>query len=161
MHASISPRLFPPSNWSKQWALFNSILTWNTQLRFGLGRYGHAFYLSFNFYFFFSLMLHTFVCQACSRMTQTQFSTSDSQVAIVFSSWSQSCFLCLLNEDKSILHSLDLICCVSNNFLALFSNDLQPHWPPLFSVQFPDSTDTAEDQNNTDKAWLQSTLTCF
>ena len=71
----------------------------------------------------------------------------------------KSWFCVILYEDKLILHSLDLICCVSSNFLALFGNNLLPHRPPLFSVQFPDNIHTAGDQNNTDKTWFQSTLT--
>ena len=103
-----------------------------------------------------------FLCFTCLSSlppgSQTQFLTSDSQAAVVSSS-RKILVLCILYEDKLILHSLDLICCVSNNFLALFGNNLLPHRPPLFSVQFPDNIHTAGDQNNTDKTWFQSTLT--
>ena len=101
------------------------------------------------FFFFYASL----VCQACLRASQTQFLTSDSQAS------RKILVLCILYEDKLILHSLDLICCVSNNFLALFGDNLLPHRPPLFSVQFPDNIHTAGDQNNTDKTWFQSTLT--
>ena len=111
----------------------------------------------FFFFFFFFSMLHSFVKPA-SAHHKTQFSTSDSQAAGVSSS-RKILVLCILYEDKLILHSLDLICCVSNNFLALFGNNLLPHRPLLFSVQFPDNIHTAGDQNNTDKTWFQSTLT--
>ena len=104
----------------------------------------------FSFLFFFFSMLHLCVKPA-SAASQTQFSTSDSQAAVVSSS-RKILVLCILYEDKLILHSLDLICCVSNNFLALFGNNLLPHRPLLFSVQFPDNIHTAGDRNNTDKA---------
>ena len=109
-------------------------------------------------FFFFFFFYASLVCQACLRASQTQFSTSDSQAAVVSSS-RKILVLCIWYEDKLILHSLDLICCVSNNFLALFGNNLLPHRPPLFSVQFPNNIHTAGDQNNTDKTWFQSTLT--
>ena len=110
--------------------------------------------------FFFFPMLHSFVKPASVHHKLNFWLQTRRQP--LFPHRRKSWFCVILYEDKLILHSLDLICCVSNNFLALFGNNLLPHRPPLFSVQFPDNIHTVGDQNNTDKTWFQSTLTgCF
>ena len=106
---------------------------------------------------FFSPMLHSFVKPA-SAHHKLNFRLQTRRQPL-FPHRGKSWFCIILYEDKLILHSLDLICCVSNNFLALFGNNLLPHRPLLFSVQFPDNIHTTGDQNNTDKTWFQSTLT--